>query len=163
MPNTTSIWFSHELCFGRNTKRMRWLGSDRNWRRLAWFFSTPCRPFFSQFPAGFAKVSDPFHQAGRPMHVEVVQNEDPVHIGVAGDGLLNVSHEVRLGASRPDRFGEHRPLYNIPIADQGRVPWRTYSNSRLATSPGIIALSGADRSKACSPVISSTLMVRVPS
>src|SRR5512133_3137005 len=34
-PNTTSIWFSHELCFGRYTNRMRWLVSDKNACRLA--------------------------------------------------------------------------------------------------------------------------------
>jgi hypothetical protein len=44
-PKTTSIWFSHELCFGLYTNRIRWLGSDKNAWRLAIDFSTPEIPF----------------------------------------------------------------------------------------------------------------------
>src|SRR3982750_567308 len=44
-PKITSIWFSHELCFGRYTNRIRWLGSDKNACRLATDFSTPRTPF----------------------------------------------------------------------------------------------------------------------
>src|SRR6516225_4108955 len=44
-PKITSIWFSHELCFGRYTNRIRWLVSDRNACRLATDFSTPRLPF----------------------------------------------------------------------------------------------------------------------
>src|SRR6476469_3881855 len=44
-PKITSIWFSHELCFGRYTNRIRWLDSDKNACRLATDFSTPRTPF----------------------------------------------------------------------------------------------------------------------
>src|SRR5947208_15383344 len=44
-PKITSIWFSHELCFGRYTNRIRWLNSDKNACRLATDFSTPRLPF----------------------------------------------------------------------------------------------------------------------
>ena len=45
-PKTTSIWFSHELCFGRYTNRIRWLGRDKNACRLAIDFNTPRTPFW---------------------------------------------------------------------------------------------------------------------
>src|SRR3954452_6423599 len=45
-PKITSIWFSHELCFGRYTNRIRWLDSDKNACRLATDFSTPRTPFW---------------------------------------------------------------------------------------------------------------------
>ena len=54
-PNTISIWFSHDVCFGKNTKRTRWLFSDRNSLRLSSECNTPRWPFFSQIlldPAG---------------------------------------------------------------------------------------------------------------
>src|SRR3954453_21087621 len=44
-PKTVSIWFSHELCFGRYTNRIRRPGSDQNACRLATDFSTPRTPF----------------------------------------------------------------------------------------------------------------------
>src|SRR3954464_1958486 len=43
-PNTTSIWFSHEVCFGKYTNRIRWLDSDKNACRLATDFSNPRTP-----------------------------------------------------------------------------------------------------------------------
>src|SRR3954449_10450469 len=44
-PKITSIWFSHELCLGRYTNRIRWLDSDKNACRLATDFRTPRLPF----------------------------------------------------------------------------------------------------------------------
>src|SRR3954471_705554 len=43
--NQISTWFSHELCFGVYTNRIRWSGSDRNFARLSWDFSTPLFSF----------------------------------------------------------------------------------------------------------------------
>ena len=46
IPKIVSIWFSHELCLGVYTNRIRWLFSDKNACRLATDFSTPRTPFF---------------------------------------------------------------------------------------------------------------------
>ena len=46
IPKIVSIWFSHELCLGVYTNRIRWLLSDKNACRLATDFSTPRTPFF---------------------------------------------------------------------------------------------------------------------
>src|SRR3954466_6293666 len=43
--NQISTWFSHELCLGVYTNRIRWPGSDRNSARLPCDFSTPRFPF----------------------------------------------------------------------------------------------------------------------
>src|SRR3982750_2880748 len=48
-PKTTSIWFSHELCLGRYTNRIRWLDADKNACRPATDFSTPRTPFLPRF------------------------------------------------------------------------------------------------------------------
>jgi hypothetical protein len=45
LPKIVSIWFSHELCFGRYTNRIRWLNSDKNACRLATDFRIPRVPF----------------------------------------------------------------------------------------------------------------------
>src|SRR4051795_710070 len=65
-PKITSIWFSHELCFGRYTNRIRWLDSDKNACRLAPDFSIPRTPFLpSAVPTShapttsFTKLSEP--------------------------------------------------------------------------------------------------------
>ena len=50
-PKTVSIWFSHELCFGVYTNRIRWPSSDRNACRLATVLSTPRTFFFPNGPA----------------------------------------------------------------------------------------------------------------
>src|SRR3954463_708603 len=55
-PKITSIWFSHELCFGRYTNRIRWLDSDKNACRLATDFSTPRTPFLPS-PVGTSHAS----------------------------------------------------------------------------------------------------------
>ena len=53
------------------------------------------------------------------MDVEVVLNQDPRHVGIGGHGLVDVGHVVGLGACGADRFGEHIPSDNVPVADQG--------------------------------------------
>src|SRR5437868_11701064 len=65
IPKITSIWFSHELCLGVYTNRMRWLRSDKNVCRLATDFSTPRDPFFPNpcsiphaLATDFTKVSE---------------------------------------------------------------------------------------------------------
>src|SRR5215510_7586291 len=77
MPKTSSIWFSHDVCFGRNTQRIRWLRSCRNVRRLSCERSTPRLPFFPQILLDPAGVGDPPHQALRGVDVQVVHHEDP--------------------------------------------------------------------------------------
>src|ERR1700736_2185148 len=64
-PKITSIWFSHELCFGRYTNRIRWLDSDTNACRLATDFSTPRVPFLPKslgtshaWATSFTKLSE---------------------------------------------------------------------------------------------------------
>src|SRR4051794_3795665 len=66
-PKITSIWFSHELCFGRYTNRIRWLDSDKNACRLATDFSTPRAPFLPRAvgtwhasATSFTKLSEPW-------------------------------------------------------------------------------------------------------
>src|SRR3954465_9906618 len=45
MLNQISIWFSHDVCFGTYTKRIRWLAFVRNAFRVATDFRTPLFPF----------------------------------------------------------------------------------------------------------------------
>src|SRR5215469_545989 len=71
-PKTISIWFSHDVCFGKNTKRMRWLLSDKNSLRLSCDRRTPCRPFFSQVLLDRTGLRHRFHQALGGMDVQVV-------------------------------------------------------------------------------------------
>src|SRR5258708_4627544 len=66
-PKITSIWFSHELCFGRYTNRIRWPDSDKNACRLATDFSTPRAPFLRRSlgtshasATSFTKLSEPW-------------------------------------------------------------------------------------------------------
>ena len=75
-PNTTSIWFSHELCFGRSTNRMRWLVSDKNACRLATDFRIP-RPLLAQVLRDFTGFGHQRHQTLRAMDVQVVHYKHP--------------------------------------------------------------------------------------
>src|SRR3982750_2016615 len=59
-PKIVSIWFSHELCFGRYTNRIRRPGSDRNACRLATAFSTPRTPFLPRAAAPSHPVAPSF-------------------------------------------------------------------------------------------------------
>jgi hypothetical protein len=51
MLNQISIWFSHEVCLGTYTKRMRWPGSVKNAFRVATDFNTPRLPFLPRSPS----------------------------------------------------------------------------------------------------------------
>src|SRR5579864_4848030 len=100
MPKTISIWFSHDVCFGKNTKRMRWLRSCKNARRLSCERSTPRLPFFSQIlfeVAGFRHI---LHHAFRGVDVQVVHHEHPRGLWVRRHRLAHVPHEVFLGSGR---------------------------------------------------------------
>ena len=119
MPKTTSTWFSHELCLGVKTKRIRWVGSDRNLRREAWLCRIPDFPFFPQRLFESTRLRSPFDESGGPVDIEIVLYEDPRHVGIGGHGLVDEGHVIGLGASRPDRFGEHISRHNVPVADQG--------------------------------------------
>src|SRR5919204_1844467 len=77
MPKTISIWFSHDVCFGKNTKRTPWLCSLRNSRRLACERSTPRLPFFPQILLAPAGLGHPLHQPRRGVDVQVVHHEHP--------------------------------------------------------------------------------------
>src|SRR5215470_18778478 len=82
MPKTISIWFSHDVCFGKNTKRMRWLRSPRNARRLACERSTPRLPFFSQILFDPAGLGYRLHQTFGGVDVQVVHHEHPRGLGI---------------------------------------------------------------------------------
>src|SRR6516164_11234331 len=90
MPKTISIWFSHDVCFGKNTKRMRWPRSLRNCRRMACERSTPRLPFFSQVLLKPAGRRHALHQPLRGVDVQVVHHEHPGGRWVRGHRLGHV-------------------------------------------------------------------------
>src|SRR6516162_1704514 len=94
MPKTISIWFSHDVCFGKYTKRTRWPRSCRKVRRLSCEISTPRLPFFPQILLDPASRGDPPHQPLRGVDVQVVHHEHPRRGGVRRYRLGHVSHEV---------------------------------------------------------------------
>src|SRR3982750_1809495 len=64
-PKITSIWFSHELCFGRYTNRIRWPDPHKNPCPPPPHFSPPRVPFRPRFVAiphppapSFTKLSE---------------------------------------------------------------------------------------------------------
>src|SRR5215831_18288282 len=94
MPKTISIWLSHDVCFGKNTKRTRWPRSPRNSRRLACERSTPRLPFFSQILLDPAGLGHPLHQPLRGVDVQVVHYEHPRRLRVRRHRLGHVLDEV---------------------------------------------------------------------
>src|SRR5229473_3491804 len=83
-PNTISIWLSHDVCLGKNTKRMRCLRSAKNARRLSCERSTPRLPFFSQILLDAAGLGHPLNQPLRTVDVQVVHDEHPRRFRVRG-------------------------------------------------------------------------------
>ena len=71
---------------------------------------------------------------------------------------LAKSASVRVG---PIVGRSNSPVVTTKLPIRHNVPCRAYSNSISWHFPAIIALSGAVRSSACKPVISSTLTVWV--
>src|SRR5262249_56950918 len=94
LPKTISIWFSHDVCFGKNTKRMRWLRVCRNARRLSCERSTPRLPFFPQILLEVAGRCHIPHQARRGVDVQVVDYEHPRGFRVRDHALARVPHQV---------------------------------------------------------------------
>src|SRR5262245_59571825 len=119
MPKTTSIWFSHDVCFGKYTKRMRWPRSPRNSRRVACDRSTPRLPFFPQVLLDPAGPRHPLHQALRGVDVEVVHHEHPRRPRVRGHRLGHVPDEVRFGAARTQGRREQLAGDYMEVTDQG--------------------------------------------
>src|SRR6266567_3143520 len=119
-PNTISIWLSHDVCFGRNTKRMRWLRSSRNFLRLSCERSTPCLPFFSQILLEVARLGYPLHQALRTVDVQVVHHQDPRGLQVRGYRLSHVQDEIGFGAGRSQRRRQQLAGDHVEVADQGQ-------------------------------------------
>src|SRR5713226_1952616 len=101
MPNTISTWFSHDVCFGRNTKRIRWSRLPRKLRRLSCETSTPRLPFFSQILLDVTGLRHPLHQARRSVDIQVVHHEYPRPLWVGGHRLGYVLDEIGFGAGRP--------------------------------------------------------------
>ena len=163
-PKITSIWFSHELCFGRYTNRIRWLDSDKNACRLATDFSTPRTPFLPSAVVDFTRLGHQLHQALRAMDVQVIHHEHPRTLRVGGHRLLDVAGEVGLRPRRTDRRPEQFPGRHHEVADQAQRPVPLVLElDPFGTSPRSSALLGAIRSSACMPVISSTQTVWVRS
>ena len=75
---------------------------------------------------------------------------------------FEMGQAIFLRAGGSPRGFDHLPAHHIKSDKPVSVPCRTYSNSRLNTWPGCIGKSGCLRSKACTPVNSSMLMVRSP-
>ena len=162
-PNTTSIWFSHELCFGRYTNRIRWLNSDKNACRLATDFSTPRTPFFPRSvrtshasATNSTKLSEPWM-----FKLSTTKTHEPFgSVATVCSMWLAKSASVRVG---PIVGAINSPVVTWKFPIKHKVPFRVYSNSISSRFPAIIGLLGAFRSSACMPVISSTQTVWVPS
>src|SRR5271165_5946323 len=161
IPKITSIWFSHELCLGVYTNRIRWLRSDKNACRLATDFSTPRTPFF---PNG---CSIPHALATFRTNVSeqwmFKLSTTKIH---EADGAVATVCSMWLAKSASVRVGPIVGAINSPVVTwklpiRVNVPCRSYSNSIRAGFPAIISLVGAVRSNAGMPVISSTQTVWV--
>src|SRR5262245_28192723 len=120
MPKTISIWFSHDVCFGKNTKRMRWLRVCRKVRRLSCERSTPRLPFFPQILLDGASLGHIFHQARRGVDVQVVYHEHPRGLRVRGHRLAHMPHKILLGAGRSQRWRDQLTGDYVKVADQRR-------------------------------------------
>ncbi len=69
------------------------------------------------------------------------------------------SASVRVG---PEKGAISWPVTTSRLKMKLQVPCRTYSNSMRSTLPGSIGKAGHLRSKACTPVSSSVLIIRSP-
>src|SRR3954466_12390762 len=160
-PNTTSIWFSHELCFGRYTNRIRWLDSDRNACRLATDLSTPRLPFLPRSVETSHPLATSFTQLAEQwmFKLSTTNTHEPSEsVATVCSMWLAKSASVRVG---PIVGLSNSPVVTTRLAIRHNVPCRSYSNSISWHFPAIIALLGAIRSSACKPGISSTLTVWV--
>src|SRR3954463_16827623 len=161
-PKITSIWFSHELCLGRYTNRIRWLDSDKNACRLATDFSTPRPPFLPR------AVPDPHASATsftKPSEqwmfkLSTTNTHDPSgSVATVRSMWPAKSSSVRVG---PIVGRGNSPVVTTKLPIRHNVPCRVYSDSISSHFLAIIGLLGAFRSSACRPVISSTQTVWVP-
>src|ERR1700736_1598959 len=122
IPKTISIWLSHDVCLGRYTKRMRWLLSARNFRRVSCDSSTPALPFFSQLLVEVASFGHCLHQTFRGVDIQVVHDEHPRGRGFRRHRLDHVLHKVLLCPRRTDRWRDQPPAHYLEVADVRQRP-----------------------------------------
>ncbi len=141
---------------------MRWLGSERNARRVAIVFKWP---FFLGAPrvsGSMASWSAIMRTNGSPQCVFKLSTTI-THPAV---GSVAIVCSICLAKSWLSRVSEIVVASNCPrttcqFAVTHTVPWRVYWNSSFAICPGLGGFVSACRSFACKLVISSTLMVCV--
>ena len=100
IPKIVSIWFSHELCLGVYTNRIRWLFSDQERLPARYRFQHPTHSLLPQRLLDPARLGDHFHQSLRAMDVPIIHHENPRGRRVGGHRLLDVaakSASVRVG------------------------------------------------------------------
>src|SRR6516225_7060122 len=119
-PKTISIWFSQDVCFGRNTKRTRWPRSCKKVRRLSCERSTPRLPFFPQILLDRTGVGYPPRQARRGVDVQVVHDEDPRRLRVRRHRLGHVPDEVSFRTRRPQGGRQQVAGDDMEVRDQRR-------------------------------------------
>src|SRR6266542_3590158 len=162
MENHSSIWLSHEQCFGVYTKRMRWDGSVRTAARLAIDVRMPVfslAPRSSETPQRVAtrrtSVSDLCVSSWSAMNTHPASGA----AATVRSTCAAKSASVRVG---PTAAAMTLPVATAKVAMSAWVPCRMYSNSRRSTAPEHIGSVGAARSSAWMPVISSVLTTCVP-
>src|SRR5262249_31074575 len=128
-PKTDSIWFSHELCFGVYTNRIRWLFSDRNACRLATDLRIPRTVFLpngSSIPHALATYRTSISEQW--MFKLSTTKIQPASGSVATVRAMcsTKSHSVRVG---PIVGAISSPVVTLKLPIQLSVPCRVYSDS----------------------------------
>src|SRR5271166_3177345 len=162
IPKITSIWFSHELCLGVYTNRIRWLRSDKKACRLATDFKIPRTPFLPNFSSIPHTLATQFTRVSEQWMFKLSNTN--TH---DASGSVRTVRSMWLAKSASVRVGPMLGAINSPVVTTKlpirlKVPCRVYSNSIRWQCSGIIGRLWALRSNAWMPVISSVLTVWVP-
>ncbi len=118
-------------------------------------------------PSVSAAIPSPFghpaHQRFGLMDIQVIQDHVPLRrLGIAGNQALEMRQRILLSAcGSPGGFNDV-PGDDIKIDEPGQRAMPDILEFASQHMPGCMGRSGCLRSKACTPVSSSMLMVRSP-
>ena len=118
-----SIWFSHELCFGVYTNRIRWPFSDRNACRLATDLRIPCGMFF--LPNGSAiphALATNRTSISEPWMFKLSTTKIHPASGLVATVCAMCSTKSNSCPRRADRGGDQLAGRHVEVADQSQRP-----------------------------------------
>ena len=140
-PNTISIWFNHELCFGKYTKRIRWLGSERKACRLAIDFRIPRTPFLPK-SVGTSTPRPPTSPSSPSNGCSGCPPRTPTPLRIGGHRLLDMAGEIALRPRRTDRRRDHFSDRHHEVPDQAQRAMTGVLELDPLALPRVIGFSG---------------------